>query len=241
METIQFKTLSTAELKKLSEQELKDYTAQLKEECSRIESETLVLTKKAEEDRLKTAELKGELKVWKERNLQLMRQRGWQDLTDDEMKWLMDGAYHKYWEDGKYFLRQPSQEEIKRKYAEVMKKDMDQDFLSKFDVDPDMKKPSGWVDRRGTYFPVGFAEHDQWAWKYLTERYGPIEGAKKLITPRRDAHEYLEAMGWVRIMKWDGLDANFILPKKMSHAQKQTVDRYCQLYGWPLPFEDPLF
>ncbi len=103
-----------------------------------------------------------------------------------------------------------------------------------------MKIPSAWIDRSGIYYPVGIAEHDSWAWSHLIEKYGKLEAGRK-ISDARTASEYLEKAGWVRVMKWPGLEVKFIFSDKLTHAQKQTLDKYCQIYKEPLPFEDPLF
>jgi len=111
----------------------------------------------------------------------------------------------------------------------------------KFVPDPRMETPSAWVNHRGIYYPVAVAEHDHWAWEYLGEKYGKLDAGIKIAGVGGYAHLYLEKAGWARIMAWPGLDTKFILPKKLSHAQKQTIDRYCSIYGYPLPFKDPLF
>lgn len=229
-----FQTKTREEQKKLSTAELEAYIEAVKAETALLEAETAALLKQADEDRLKTAELKGEIKVWKIRAEELKREAEWYDITDEEMAWLMDGNYEKYW--GNAIFR-PDQWALKAKYAEVMGTKVDD---SKYDGAHEMKSPCAWVDRKGTYHPTEIAHHDQWAWNYLVETYGKLEAGKR-IASAGTAFEYLQLAGWVRIMSWKDMDTKFFLPEKMTHAQKKTVDKYCELYKLALPFKDPLF
>ncbi len=107
-----------------------------------------------------------------------------------------------------------------------------------------MNTPNAWINPAGKYFPVeGFAQHSAWAYKYLVDKYGSVETKRKLRETghKIETHEYLENAGWVRLMKWPNIEVKFILPKILTHAQKQTIDQYCTIYGWPLPFTDELF
>lgn len=111
------------------------------------------------------------------------------------------------------------------------------------DQDPWVNDPNGWINRSGKYFPTGgFAKHEEWAWSYLNETKGPIETAEIVSkTLSKYAHEALENFGWVRIMAWPNIKTKFIMPKKLTHAQKKTISDYCEFYELELPFNDPLF
>lgn len=104
-----------------------------------------------------------------------------------------------------------------------------------------MEVSSAWIDRSGNYYGVDEAEHNKWAWDYLTKQYGIQEARAKVSVNGEEAYIFLEIIGWVRVMKWPGLEVQFILPKSLSHAQKQTIDRYCSIYKVKLPFKDDLF
>lgn len=235
METqTKFQTLSREELRKLSTAELESYVSRLKADCKRIEAETLALRKQAEEDRQKTAEMMGELKVWQELNRKELKRLGWEDLTEEELAWIMrDDNYKKEWP----MFHPSGARAIKERYAEKMKIPVDDTMDKKFAADPKMEVSSGWVDRSGNYYGVGIAEHDQWAWDYLTKQYGAQEAGIK-IAAKGAAHEVLEASGWVRVMKWPGVDVKFVLPRSLSYDQKQTIDRYCSIYKIKLPYEE---
>ena len=42
-------------------------------------------------------------------------------------------------------------------------------------------------------------------------------------------------------MAWPGVPTEFVLPRDLTHAQKQTLYKYCKFHLKKLPFEDPLF
>lgn len=129
METqTKFQTLFKEELCKLSTEELNVYTLKLKTDIKRLKSETDVFKKQVEEDRLKTAELRGEIKVWKELNQLELKKIGWEDLTEEEITWLMkDDNYHKEWP-----IFKPGVRAIKKRYAEKMQKSIDDTLNKKF-------------------------------------------------------------------------------------------------------------
>lgn len=236
--TTTFKKIPTEELSKLSPEALKAYIAAMQAECDRIEDETTALRLQAKMDRDRTLEIKDEIKAWKEINEDIKKKKGMTEITDEEMEWLMDGNYEKYWGPGKCYFK-PDQWEMKKKYAEVMGSKMDD---SRFAGSMEMKSPNAWIDRKGVYHPVGEARHDEWAWTHILERYGKVEGGKRIASmPGGSAGEYLEKGGWVRLQSWKDEASQFFLPEKLTQAQKQTIDKYCKLYRRPLPFEDPLF
>lgn len=212
----------------------------LRKHIKNIEAEIVLINKKSVELELQTAEKRGEIKVWKEKNEELKRQRGWSDITDEEMKWLMDGNYQKYWKDGTFFKVQPTQREIKEKYIEVTGK-KDELFLKKWENSPELEIKNGWIDRSGKYYGVGLAEHNNWAIEYLNEKFGAWEAAIKITNNGESAHTYLEKAGWVRVMAWPRMFVKYIIPTKLTHAQKQTLYTYCKLHKETLPFNDPLF
>jgi hypothetical protein len=186
----------------------------------------------------------GRLYELKRQNADQKKRLGWESLTDEETKWLMDGAWDEHFV-GQYFHPPREAHHIKKKYAEVM----GIGFHNKFEKNPEMENPSAWIDRGGRYHPVGFAEHDAWAREYLINKHGH-DKAQSLRTKDNTVNfkrklpffEVLEKYGWVRIMKWEQLPVEFVLnEEKLTHAQKQTLDKYCEIYQLPLPFKDPLF
>jgi len=237
METqTKFQTLSTDELHQLSTEELEAYVSRMRAETKRLKKETAAFRKQAKEDRLRTLEMKAELKVWKELNQRELKRLGWEDLTEEELDWLMkDDNFHKEWP----MFKPSGARAIKERYALRMQKPVDDVLDKKFAPDPRMEVSSGWVDRSGNYFGVGVAEHDKFAWEYLTKTYGAVETGVKVGNGA--AYEVLERAGWVRVMKWPGLEVKFVLPRVLSHAQKQSLDKYCTIYNVKLPFEDDLF
>ena len=118
-------------------------------------------------------------------------------------------------------------------------------------MDADLKIRSGWIDRRGTYHPVGFERvdgwlqnHDAFARKYLIEKYGSEKAYSMREHPVRKIpfFELLEKAGWVKIHHWPFSKTEFIFKENnITHAQKQTLDKYCTMHHLPLPFKDPLF
>jgi hypothetical protein len=232
-----FKPKTQEELSKLSYDGLKRYMSLLRKETKRLKAEIAMFKKQAEEERLKTAEIRGELKVWQELNAKEIIRVGWGDLTEEELQWVMkDDNYHKYWP---YF--KPSQRQIKEKYAELMKKEVDDTLDRKFAADPRMEVPSAWVDREGNYFGVDVAEHEKWAHEYMVKKFGLDETLSKTSDVGCYAYEFLEKSGWVRVMKWPGCDVNFTLPRLLSSGQKETLSRYCEIYNIKLPFETDFF
>lgn len=130
---------------------------------------------------------------------------------------------------------------VREKYAKAKNKQVTVD--ARFNDNPEMQIPNAWINPAGKYFPVeGFAQHNSWANEYLIKKIGE-KGLKEKLNQRGkiEAFEYLENAGWIRLMKWPKMDVEFILPEKLTHAQKRTLDKYCTIYGWPLPFKDPLF
>jgi len=91
---------------------------------------------------------------------------------------------------------------------------------------------------------VGFAEHDKFAREHLIEKYG-IEKAEEWRRTDRGKIPFFEVLErrfkWVRIMAWPGVPTEFVLPEDLTHAQKQTLYKYCEFHVKKLPFEDPLF
>lgn len=230
------------ELLAMPTEELKQYLKDAREEVKRLKAETAKFNKQAEEDRLKNAEMRGELKGLEQLNQYHKKRLGWTELTDAELKWLADGGWAEHFS-ANYF--RPDQRQIKAKYAEVMKKDVDDSIDKKFKDNPKMENPSGWIDRKGRYHPVGFAEHNEFARKFIVHAYGK-EKAEELRGAgggfKKEYYEIMEKnLQWVRIMAWPGVKTNFSIPKNLSHAQKQTLYKYCEIHNEPLPFEDDLF
>ena len=97
---------------------------------------------------------------------------------------------------------------------------------------------NGWLDPDGRYFPViSFAQHDKWAWDYLDRTKGKLE-AGRMISQHRGATETLQDLGWVRIMKWDGVDIKFVINKaKLTASQKDSLFLFCALNQLELPFD----
>ena len=42
-------------------------------------------------------------------------------------------------------------------------------------------------------------------------------------------------------MAWPQVKTKFIIPDVLTHAMKQTLDKYCDMHGDALPSSDPLF
>jgi len=226
---------------KMSDVELKQYIKNTKSDIKQINAKTIQLKKQIEKDRIRNAELKGEIKVLKEKNAKELKRLGWEDLTDDELTWLQNEGYEKYWKT-QYFIKKPSARTIKAKYAEVHGLEVDNTLDKKFEANPEMEQKSGWIDKAGQYYSVGFAEHEEWAWKYLNKKFGHINADERISkTQFKEAHVYLEESGWVRIMAWPSVKVHFIIPLNLTHAQKQTLYKYCKLHNEPLPFDDSLF
>jgi len=229
------------ELRKLSEEKLREYIDELKAETDRLEKETARLVKQAEEDRLTAARAGGRLYEL-DKQIESQRKRlGWEGMTDEELYWLMDGALEKHWPEGKYFKRTPpTLREIREKFQEeqgMTKRDFTE-------LEKKLVHPSAWISRSGKYFPVAFAEHDKFAREYLIEQYG-IEKAHEWRKTERGKMPFFEVLErrfkWVRIMAWPGVPTEFVLPKDLTHAQKQTLYKYCEFHLKDLPFKDPLF
>jgi hypothetical protein len=239
METrTKFKTLSREELQSLSLEELEAYVSRLKAEYKKLKEEISYFNKKVESDRLKTAEIKGQIKVYQELNQIELRRLGWEDLTEDEIKWLMtDNNFYKEWP----YFKPCGSRAIKERYAERMKKPVDDSMDKKFAKDPKMEVSSGWIDREGNYYGVGLAEHSKFASEYLEFKLGREKAEEKIESEHGYADTVLEKQGWVRVMKWPGLDVKFILPKLLSHAQKYTLHTYCEIYKIDFPLEEDKF
>ena len=215
-------------------EDLKDYIKDLKLQTSRLEMENAQRTERTERD-IATLENIDSLKIEKQH---LLDDMGWGKLTDDELEWLMAGNLEKYWH-GEYFSTTPSQRQVKLKYAEVT----GSEFTLGTSVEG-MTNPSGWIDRSGNYYPVDFAEHQKFAREYLLDKYGKekADEYRKIDTGQLEYYEVLEfKFHWVRVMAWPKTKTKFVMPNKLTHAMKQTLDKYCDMHGDQLPFEDPLF
>jgi hypothetical protein len=185
--------------------------------------------------------MQGQLHELKKQTAERKKKLGWEGMTDEELVWLMKGAKEKYWPDGKYFKAPlPTVREVREKFQEeqgMAKRDFTE-------LEKKLVNPSGWISRSGKYFPVAFAEHDKFAREHLIETYG-IEKAHEWRKTDRGKIPFFEVLErrfkWVRIMAWPGVPTEFVLPKDLTHAQKQTLYKYCQFHVKKLPFEDPLF
>lgn len=229
-------TTETMDFSKMSEDELEDYVSDAKTEIKELEAQIRAFKKQTAESRKKILETEAEIKVWKELNQRELKKLGWEDLTEDEFTWLREN-YYKEWP----YFKPSSARAIKERYAERMKKPVDDTLDKKFAPDPKMEVPSGWIDRSGHYFGVGPAEHDKFAWEYLNKTYGQRETGIKVASSGGAAHSVLEKAGWVRVMKWPGLDVQFVLPRLLSHAQKKSLGIYCDIYNVKYPLEEDLF
>jgi len=236
-----FVALKSDQLRKLSEEELKVYLTEMKAEVDRLEVETVECLKQTKEDKEHSAFLKGRL-FELDRGIEKQKQRlGWEGLTDDELFWLIADGLEKYWPEGKYFKRTPpTLREIREKYQEE-KGAKKRDFT---ELEKKLVNPSGWVDRAGKYYAVDFAEHDKFAREHLIEKYGE-EKAYELRKTDRGKMPFFEVLEkkfkWCRIMAWPGVATEFVLPYDLTHAQKQTLYKYCKFHLKKLPFEDDLF
>lgn len=236
-----FKSRPLSELSKLSDEELRAYVDECKAEADRLEKETARLLKQAEEDRLAAARAGGRLYELNKQVEEQLKRLGWDGMTEDEVNWLMEGGLDKHWPDGKYFKRDlPSLIEVREKFQEeqgMAKRDFTE-------LEKQLVMPSAWVSRSGKYFPVAFAEHDAFAREFLIEKYGE-EKAYELRKTDRGKMPFFEVLEtkfkWCRIMAWPGVPTEFVLPKDLTHAQKQTLYKYCKFHLKKLPFEDPLF
>jgi hypothetical protein len=224
----------------MSVAELKEYLKNAKAEIKKIKAETAEFNRQALEHRNATHYINGQLDILRKENEFHIKRLGWEELTEEEVNWCMTN----YFTEWKIF--KPTVFQIKTRFAEISGKG-DQEFLHRFDNNPEMKNPSGWLNRLGQYHGVGFGEHNSWARTLLEEKYGEKAEEKK---GNRTWYETLEAFGWVRIMKWGALPVRFLMSeelpnerqeKKLTHAQKRAIYTYCQLYKVALPFNDPLF
>ena len=104
--------------------------------------------------------------------------------------------------------------------------------------------PNAWIDRGGRFHPLDYAGHDTWAREYLIDKYGEEKAYALRKHPRRKIpfFEILENYGWVKIISWPTIKTEFFFKENdITHAQKQTIDKYCRKFHLPLPFKDPLF
>ena len=229
-------TSKTMDFSKMSEDELESYVSAAKIEMRELKAQIRAFRKQAAESRQKILETEAEIKVWKELNQIELKKLGWEDLTEDEFTWLRENLY-KEWP----YFKPSNARAIKERYAERMQKLVDSSLDKKFAPDPKMEVPSGWIDRAGKYFGVGPAEHDKFAWEYLNKTYGQRETEIKVASSGGAAHSVLEKAGWIRVMKWPGLDVQFVLPRLLSHTQKGTLRTYCDIYNVKYPLEEDLF
>lgn len=116
-----------------------------------------------------------------------------------------------------------------------------------FKIDSSILCPCGWVNQAGDYYPVDCANHDEFARKYLIEKYGKKQAYELRIVDKSvqferklPFYEVLEHAGWVKILSWPEVQTEFVF-KKLTHAQKQTLFKYCTIWDEKLPFDDPLF
>lgn len=91
--------------------------------------------------------------------------------------------------------------------------------------------PSCWIDPGGKFYFVGFAEHDEFAHRYLCEEDPDYNGCN-------DGYGYdyevLEGRGWIRILGWTD-PPTFSMPERPTPMQRKAVKDYCQSNGCNLP------
>lgn len=218
--------------KELSKTELQFLVAAGNRALRKIESYAENLRKETAKLKAETEQKKAEIAELEETSRKHIKSLGWEGITPEEMKWVQEN-YHKEFQ----FFR-PTLQSIRERIAQrngetYTPPPMDPKFLG-FE---EYQCLNGWLDPDGRYYPVEtFAYHDRWAWEYLEKTKGPF-GAANLISKHHGATETLQDLGWVRIMKWDGVPINFVMPRSMTQSQKDSIFLFCGLNKLQLPFE----
>ena len=235
---IKFKPISKNETANMSTSELEKYVTSIDVECKRLIEETAMWNKIAKEEEKKAEIIRNDIIKLKSSNDIILKERGWGELTNDELNWLMvDNNYKKHWQ---YFI--PDQRGIKEKYAEIHNIKVDDTLDKKFKEAPEMELRNAWIDRSGNYTGLDNANHNRWASSWMDQKYGIEGSATKLAESVHNyPFEFLQGLGWVRIMSWSGTKSDFILPKKMTFAQMKTIDKFCEIHELELPFDDHRF
>jgi hypothetical protein len=195
------------------------YTERLQRETEELKAET----------ELKRKEL-AELEASSKKHLDAL---GWTGITDEEMKWVQEN-YHKEFPFFRPTLQSIRERIAKKKGETYTPPPMD----SKYQGFEEYQCLNGWLNPDGRYYPVpNFAQHDAWAWDYLDKSKGKLE-AGRIISKAHGATEALQDAGWVRIMKWDGVDIKFVMNKdKLTASQKDSLFLFCALNQLELPFD----
>ncbi|MCK9574818.1 MAG: hypothetical protein WC979_02805 [Candidatus Pacearchaeota archaeon] len=87
---------------------------------------------------------------------------------------------------------------------------------------------SCWIEPSGHVHWVGFACHEEFAADYLKDNCPELCDKYGFVEKQFGKYHYeiLQDMGWARILGWTD-PPNFVLPDKMSAAQKRSVREYC--------------
>ena len=227
METFVFKTRE--ELLAMSEKERKDYIKFLKQKCRDERAATKKIKADTERIKLETARLQSQLDEVKKENLRLLRERGWEELPEEVIAWLMkDDNYRKH------FYFKPTAQRILERYAEINKTE-----VIVLEMDPKFKgleefqSTNAWVSPDGTFYGMGdFAKHEEWASNYAHNKYAREE-CDEFRKKYGYYHIWLEANSWIRILTWTRDNTTFSRDStsRITKRQADTIRTFCSLHN----------
>lgn len=82
-----------------------------------------------------------------------------------------------------------------------------------------------WIDPFGESYNVGFAEHNEFASKWIRENLGKEIWQQILHSYGTYFYEVLEERGWIRILGWT--DPPTFVYNSINPKQKETLREYC--------------
>jgi hypothetical protein len=98
---------------------------------------------------------------------------------------------------------------------------------------------NAWISPTGKIYEVDVGYHSNFVVKYIEDEYG----TEYLLTMKhfstRQMYEYMEKLGWIRVVNWRSGEFNFVFPKriKIPRAQVKAVVNICIDQDIPIPEE----
>lgn len=101
------------------------------------------------------------------------------------------------------------------------------------------KKHNYWVDPKGNVLASGI--HNAWANNWIRDNEG-FEKSEKVLTEYDSATDYLQELGWIRIVHWDSMDNPLVVEHgiiKANSIQKKSIQRFSAEKGFNVNWEIP--
>lgn len=105
-------------------------------------------------------------------------------------------------------------------------------------------KLNAWIKPSGQFIAVGFMDHNEWAYGYFQEKYGPMDYLDKIDEinkSRLSSYPYsaLHNLGWVRLLTWSDNKTKVLgdcvsndgrldtMDPALTNKQKETLHEWC--------------